>query len=305
MKAFNKFSLLDFRSNDPEGDLINILKKDPDYVPAIKTLAWRYMVGGALDMPMDSARKKALPLLLKAQQLDKESQFMAGLYGVYKLWYEWDFEAAEKIGRSGTEFRDEISMALLAEVSIKIGNLTEALKISRSIIDINPLSVFHFEPISHLLSGNYQVAEKGLNDYLATNPTFAYGAYKDLGLLYLLQNRNQEAVDLLEMAAKKLPMQMLTSLLAVAYHRTEQITKFDAIMKDLKAQAEVRAPGSPAFFVGMVYCNIGMTDQGFEWLEKSFQARDIEMTWLKMEPLFGPVKNDPRYIDLVKRVGFP
>ena len=307
LKAYNKgFSFDPSSMSDAELDLKNILRQDPNYVPAIKTLAFLYMVNGMNYIPMDSGRKKALPLFLKGQQLDQENQVMAGLYAGYKLFYEWDFAGTEKISRNGSELNDETSMAMLSEVYMKIGNLEESLKAAHAMIDINPLSPFiYLEPRCQLLSGKYHVAEKEINDYLATNPTAPFQSYKDLGLLYLLQDRNQEAVNVLEAAIKKSPLPMLTSMLAIAYHRTGQTNKFDEIVKDLKAVWESGSPGSPAFFVGMVYCNLGMTDQGFEWLEKSFQVRDIEMTWLKMEPLFGPVKNDPRYINLVKRVGFP
>lgn len=307
LKAYKKVLSPDLSLKTAEPELNAIIKKDPDYTPAIKALAASYMIRGLFEMPLDSVRKKALPLFLKAQKLDKDDQVLPAPYGNYKMWYNWDFAGAEKIGLHGLEFNDEWSMNLLSEVYMKTGSLKEALNMALASKEINPLSDFvYFEPRCYLLSGNYQEAEKIMTEYLATNPPNPNPTYRDLGLVYIKQNRNQEAIDFLESTLKKVPYSapLLTGLLAIAYYRTGQTGKFEAIMKVFKSQWEARAPGSPAFSIGMIYCNLGMTDEGFDWLEKSFKVKDIEMTWLKMEPLFGPVKNDPRYIDLLKRVGF-
>ena len=42
-----------------------------------------------------------------------------------------------------------------------------------------------------------------------------------------------------------------------------------------------------------------------EWLQQSFQNREVEMVWLRSEPLFAPVRNDPRYLEIYRKVGFP
>ena len=43
---------------------------------------------------------------------------------------------------------------------------------------------------------------------------------------------------------------------------------------------------------------------GILWLEKAYDSHDTELTWLKVDPMFKPLQNDPRYQDLLKRVGF-
>lgn len=62
--------------------------------------------------------------------------------------------------------------------------------------------------------------------------------------------------------------------------------------------------GSPAWFLALYYFYLGENDTGFEWLQKSYDHREVEMTWLKEEPLLQPVKKDPRYIELYEKMGF-
>ena len=62
--------------------------------------------------------------------------------------------------------------------------------------------------------------------------------------------------------------------------------------------------GSPSFFIAQIYAGIGEPELAFEWLEKSYEAHEVEMIWLKIEPQFNSLRDDPRFIDLMKRVGF-
>ncbi len=63
--------------------------------------------------------------------------------------------------------------------------------------------------------------------------------------------------------------------------------------------------GSPAWFLALYYSVLGDDQSTFEWLEKSYERHEVEMTWLKMEPLLDPYKKDPRYLDPLVRMNFP
>jgi hypothetical protein len=63
--------------------------------------------------------------------------------------------------------------------------------------------------------------------------------------------------------------------------------------------------GSSAWFIALVYAANKNDELVFEWLEKSYQRRENEMTWLKMEPALDPYKEDPRYLELLDKMNFP
>ena len=61
----------------------------------------------------------------------------------------------------------------------------------------------------------------------------------------------------------------------------------------------------PAHHFVLVYIGLGQTDEAFQWLEKAYQQHSRMMTWLKVDPRFDSLRQDPRFTDLVRRVGMP
>ncbi len=58
-------------------------------------------------------------------------------------------------------------------------------------------------------------------------------------------------------------------------------------------------------FVAAVYAELGEVDAAFEWLEKAYERRSLELTWIRVNPIFDPLRSDPRFQDLLRRIGFP
>jgi hypothetical protein len=76
-------------------------------------------------------------------------------------------------------------------------------------------------------------------------------------------------------------------------------------LHEIKAQSEESPVGSPSFYLAMIYAQMGEIDTAFEWLEKAYQDHEVEMYWLKVEPPFEPLYNDPRWQQMLNKVGFP
>ena len=57
--------------------------------------------------------------------------------------------------------------------------------------------------------------------------------------------------------------------------------------------------------MGALYGRLGDKDRAFEWLEKGFKAREAFMPFLKSEPSLDPLRSDPRFADLLRRMRFP
>ncbi len=75
------------------------------------------------------------------------------------------------------------------------------------------------------------------------------------------------------------------------------------IMNQIVRKSDTTAVGSPAFFTGWYYSAIGEADSAIFWLEKAYRNRSPEMPWLKVDPVFKSLKDDPRYRDLYERTG--
>ena len=57
------------------------------------------------------------------------------------------------------------------------------------------------------------------------------------------------------------------------------------------------------YLIAIVYVGLGDKDQAFAWLDKAFQDRSSLLLWLKVEPQFDSLRDDPRFQDLLRRVG--
>lgn len=101
-----------------------------------------------------------------------------------------------------------------------------------------------------------------------------------------------------------LPPRLLGTAVIAHYH-LGRIDKTKALLADLKAYGKETSGGSPSFYIAMVYAQMGERDLAFEWLEKAYRDREVEMYWLKVEPPFEPLHDDPRWQKILDKVGFP
>ncbi len=64
--------------------------------------------------------------------------------------------------------------------------------------------------------------------------------------------------------------------------------------------------GNPSpYFMGTLYLKLGEPDKAFPWLEKWFKNHDGSLVWMKVAPEFDRIRSDPRFADLMRRVGLP
>ena len=70
-------------------------------------------------------------------------------------------------------------------------------------------------------------------------------------------------------------------------------------------KSDTTSTGSPAMFAAMIYAEMGETDLAFAYLDKGYEAHEVEMYWLKVQPPFKPLYDDPRWQDILDKVGFP
>ncbi|MCK5371919.1 MAG: hypothetical protein KAQ62_25335, partial [Cyclobacteriaceae bacterium] len=94
-------------------------------------------------------------------------------------------------------------------------------------------------------------------------------------------------------------------LKSIAYYKTSDIENHNRKLSALIQKSTETAGGSPSFYIAMIYSSKGIIDEAFRWLEKSFQDNEIELYWLKVEPEFEPLHNDPRWQEMLDKVGYP
>jgi Tfp pilus assembly protein PilF len=91
--------------------------------------------------------------------------------------------------------------------------------------------------------------------------------------------------------------------LGYAYALSGEKEKAQTLIRTL--EDESRQQYIAPYFLAMVYTGLGDKDHAFAWLEKACDERSWYATGLRLDPKFGPMHSDPRFRDLLRRVGLP
>jgi tetratricopeptide (TPR) repeat protein len=127
-----------------------------------------------------------------------------------------------------------------------------------------------------------------------------------LARAYVTQGRHQLAIAELRKAVPLYGKQpMLLGALAHACAQAGEREEALKLVAELnRIEAEKSGYVSP-FGLIWAYAGLGDKDQAFAWLERAYQERFDRMVWLNVDPLLAPLRSDPRFADLVRRVGLP
>ena len=146
-----------------------------------------------------------------------------------------------------------------------------------------------------------------LDSSFEANPSnsgvFMFG---DGGRAYLYLGHYDQVIELLEVALMEgYDIPRISGTLAIAYFHLERTEDMKKIIEQLKELSLQSPAGSPAFYIAMIYAQMGEIDTAFNWLDKAYEDHEVEMFWLKVEPPFEPLHNDPRWQVMLEKVGFP
>lgn len=90
--------------------------------------------------------------------------------------------------------------------------------------------------------------------------------------------------------------------LAHAYARAGDEDRARALLNDLAGESKKRF--IPAVPMAVVYLGLGDLDVAMEWLERAYAERSQALTFLNSEPIYDPLRSNPRFQELRRRVGF-
>jgi tetratricopeptide (TPR) repeat protein len=224
------------------------------------------------------------------------------------LWFEWDFEGAGIEYQKAKKILPNYSWS---DFLVATGNFEEAVSGAEKNAEINPNSTLSIVGLmtAQYYAGHYrevlQTIKLAMQDsLLKENLTVVLEASR----IYMYLEKYEEALQNLRLLQTQFPSAESPRFLAIQsiseYHLDNR-QKTMEIIDRLKEKSNDNAGGSPSFYLAMIYCEIGEIERAFEWLEKSYQDREVEMYWLKVEPPFEPIRSDPRYQEMLAKVGFP
>ncbi len=285
------------------------IRKSPDFALAYAGLANAYSVLSAVPvaaMAPAEAMPKAKAAAETAVRLDPGSAEAHAALGLVRQSYDYNFDAAEQeyeraleINPSDGNARHWHSLLLMAR-----GRHSDALEEIERARSVDPLSLVI--PPSRILAFYFdRQFGRAIEESRATlevEPNFPLVHY-DLGQSLLQKGQTQDAIAELQVMRKisgdsPFCWMALGHAYAVAGNR-------GAAMKALASLESTASSGHyvPAVYSAAIYAGLGDRDQAMKWLEKAYSERTEYLIYLKVEPMADPLRSDPRFKDLVRRMG--
>jgi TolB-like protein/DNA-binding winged helix-turn-helix (wHTH) protein len=284
------------------------LEKDPDYAPAHAGLAVAYTFQSFLGvLPTQETSPKAEEEARRALALDtslgKAHDALAWIAYVYR----WDWPLTEKELRRALELNpnDVDAHHYYSHYLFSMGRVREALAEGEVAAGLDPLSQIQK---NHLLwqyveAKNFDRAieiGKKIVEASATDPT----QYVLLADAYAGKGRFEDSVVLLQEGIALSPTRAEPQeALANTYARMGKTKEARKILRQLENPPRGQHVGPMG--IAVIYCTLGEKDRALEWLEKAIEQRDAGMGDLSSLPGLETLHADPRFQDVVRRVGLP
>lgn len=284
------------------------IDKDPDYAPPYAGMADCYaLVGGYSSETRPEYMVKARAAALKALELDPNLPEGHTALAVIVQNYDHDWQTAGNEYRRAIELNPSYAMAhhWYAEHLGYLGRFDEAFRESERARQLDPLSLIIAADHGILLlySRQYDRAIGACRAVLEMDPRFAragvcaFEAYRAKGMF-------PEELAMLESAGSETPnaaiAPWLCSELAYLYAHTGSPERARGY---LKTALENYRPETDAAALLPAYLGLEEKDRAFEWLEKAYAQHSTAMTALKVDPVYDTIRGDPRFQDLLRRVG--
>jgi tetratricopeptide (TPR) repeat protein len=219
----------------------------------------------------------------------------------------WHWADAETLFRDAIEIDPNDANAHLGLGALLIyqGRTDEGLALARRGRELDPLTPGTTLQVGWLLyhARRFDDAIRELRIALGADPEDVYALWY-LGFALLEVSEHDEAIDTIERVATvwdRNPAAL--GILVRAYGRAGRHADANRILGELTARAR-HTYVPPAVLVN-AYLGIGDVDRGLAFLERAYQEHSNIMRLLKTHPLFDPIRNDARFIDLSRRVGLP
>ena len=279
--------------------------KDPNYALAYVGLADCYLLlEDYVGTPASETYPKAKAFVQRALQLDSSlAEAHTSLAYVYSNLWQW--EQAEEAFKRAIRLNPNYSTAphWYSLYLLDLGRIDEAMAEIKRAHELDPLSLVIGTTLTYayIAKGDVNSSIAQCKRVIDLDPNFPR-AHEYLGLAYLKQGRHSEAIRELQKAVElsgreRRPLRDLGYGYAISGRRAEAL----AALKELEGKYEKHeAIGQD---LAAVYAGLGEKDQAFAWLEKDFQARSGLLAWIRWTPPFDSLRSDPRYADLLRRMG--
>jgi DNA-binding winged helix-turn-helix (wHTH) protein/TolB-like protein/Flp pilus assembly protein TadD len=283
------------------------IKLDPRYALAYTGLADTYVRLSLQNVlrPAESL-PKAGAAAMKALELDERLVEAHITLGIYKFLYEWNFAEAERQFKRALELDPDNNWAHseYASYLARMRRFDEAINERKRALDLAPPNPADLSNLAYAydLAGRYDEALTHFQRAIQMNPRFPW-AHLGIARVYFHLGRFEEAIAELNTSIS-LSDGNLGAIAALGHTYAVAGKRDEArkVVTDLEERAKTKYV--PAYLIAIVYAGLGDRDQTFAWLERAYEERYPGLTLLGNDPVFDRVRPDPRFANLMRRIGF-
>jgi eukaryotic-like serine/threonine-protein kinase len=282
-----------------------VLLQEPGYARAFAGIADCWCALGDDWVAPDDAYPRAKAAATRALEHDPELAEAMTSLGKVLCWYEWEFSAAEQQLRRAVTINPNYAEAhwTLGSVLPAVGQLREAIEEMRKALTLDPLYPQYSRWLARCLlyAKDYAGAIAQSHKTLELNSEY-FQAYLDIGSACLAQGRPEQALEWfgrgqgLENSVRSYDAFIVRALAPLG--RRDEAEEILARLEEESRQHYVRAE-----ILAMGYAAMGNLDRAFDLLERAFQARSAGLIYLHLDSGYEPLRGDPRFTDLVGRIG--
>jgi TolB-like protein len=276
---------------------------DPTFALAYAALADGYAIlwsyGGA---PANEAMPKAREFALKALSLDSDLAEARAALGYVFHFYDHNFVEAEREYKLSIELNPQYATAHLwyGELLQQLGKNEEAMREKLRALEHEPLSLIfnrhHGESL--LFSHRYDEAITQFKKTVELDPNFA-STYTRLAIVYQLQGKYAESVEGIAKQQEIIGEPQTAQLLRESFAKGGWHGFLRFVTK------EPPPANFSSYYIATLHTALGEKDRAFANLNKSYENREYFIVYLKVDPRLDPLRFDPRFNELLRRVGLP
>lgn len=292
-------------------DYQRAIEIDPTYAPAYAGMAGAYVELGSWwsTLSREEVYPRAKAAALMALELDEQLAEAHLALGSLKYYLEWDWAGADAAFKRGLELNPRSSYGLVcyANYLTAMGRFEESILIAKRAVDIDPLfpTTYNELGLSYWNAGKKEEAYEQIRKSLELAPDFHQTHYV-LAVYYVSEQKYDEAIrEYHKVAGDRI--EQMTAIQAGdigwIYGRAGRRAEASRVLENLSRRPETEKVGAGP--LALIHLGLGDEDRSLEMLEKAYENHEASLVWLKIGPVFEPLRDHPRFQALLRRMNFP
>lgn len=283
------------------------IRLSPGFAPAYSGLSDSYTWAAFNEgfISVIDAKPRARAAAEQAVELDSLSAESHTSLAVYLAWFDYDWDGSEREFQKALGFnpnyafaRDQLGLMLAI-----IGQFDRAIPEGQRAMALDPLSpsILIDAVVPYMYAGKTAQALELTRKATEIDPAFFFPIFQE-GCMAMYARDYPKAIAKLEQARALGAPPFVTAYVAYAYGMSGDRPRAMAALAELKGLS----PGGEVapFNYALAYLGLGDRTRALDYLEQAYAANSQQLVWLKADPIYDPLRAEPRFIALMKRLNF-